>query len=370
VNLRENHQNRVKRLQEELRKSDIDMVLFTDRENLIYYTGLTDMECIALIIPAHGEPLSITLWIDVPYFRSNSMITNVKGYIFPAGNLGAKVVEEIKKMGFAAPKIGFGKYFVEFSLYEALQKGLPHAEYINATSISYKARAIKDAHEIELIKKASDMVVKGMEAAVEAIRPGMTEVQVLGEAEYAMRKAGSEGSPFRMQVLTADRQLLTHPYAGNHVINNNQSIVIHLGASYKGYVSKMCRTIALGKVNPETKKIYEVLVEAQQAAIKAVRPQVSVKDVYNSAFQIIDNAGYGKFFIDDIGHSVGIRQSEFYPIIGRTRDFTIEENMVIDLMFPTIYKKEVGGARVTDTMLVTNDGVENFTEFPRQMIEK
>lgn len=361
---------RVEKMQQELKQNSMDMVLFTDRENLIYYTGMTNIECMALIIPVQGEPISVTLWLDVPYMRKNSAIPNVQGYVFPASNLGVKVVEVIKKMGFAEPTIGFGKYFVEFSVFEALRAGLPGAKFVNATTSSYKVRSIKDEQEITLIKKASEILVKGMEAAVDAIKPGMTEVQVLAEAEYAMRKAGSEGSTFRMQVLAGERQLLTHPYAGEHIIENNQSVVILLGASYKGYVSKMARTIALGNVHPETKKIYEVLVEAQQAGIKAVKPPISVKDVYNATYEVIDKAGYGKYFIDDIGHGVGIRQSEFYPIIGRTRDFTIEENMVIDIMFPTIFKSEVGGPRVTDTMLVTKNGAEVFTQFTYEMLQK
>ncbi|MDK2823536.1 MAG: Xaa-Pro dipeptidase [Clostridia bacterium] len=361
---------RIEKMQEELKNNNLDMVLFTDRENLIYYTGLTNIECMALIIPAQGEPVSITLWLDVPYMRKYSAISNVKGYVFPASNLGAKVVEVIKEMGYSEPTIGFGKYFVEFSVYDALRNGLPGSKFVNATVSSYKVRAVKDEQEITLIKKASEIVIKGMEAAIDSVKPGMTEVQVLAEAEYAMRKAGSEGSTFRMQVLAGERQLLTHPYAGDNIIENNQSVVIHLGASYKGYVSKMARTIALGDVHPEIRKIYEVLVEAQQAGVKAVKPLVSVKDIYSATFQVIDNAGYGKYFLDDLGHGVGIRQSEFYPIIGRTREFTLEENMVIDLMFPTIYKPGVGGSRVTDTMLVTKDGAEIFTEFTYEMIQK
>lgn len=365
------YERRISNIQQELVSNGIDLMVFCDRENLIYYTGLTEIECMALIIPAAGEPISVTLWLDVPYMKKYSAVPDVRGYYFPENNLGKKIVEVIKDMGYNTPKIGFSKYFVEFSTYEALRNGLPEAEYINGTAISYKVRAIKDSEEIEFIKKASIIVSEGMRAAVDAIKPGMTEVEVLGEAEYAMRKSGSEGATFRMQVLTASRQLLTHPYASNTVIENNQTVVIHLGAAYKGYTSKMCRTVALGNdVNPESKIIYKIMVDAQQAAVEASKDGVSVKDVYNAAFKIIDFAGYRSFFIDDIGHGVGIRQSEFYPIIGRTRDFILKENMVIDLMFPTIYKKDVGGARVTDTILITNESPEILTNFTYDMVEK
>ena len=87
-----------------------------------------------------------------------------------------------------------------------------------------------------------------MRAAIDAVEPGRKEVEVAAEAEYAMGKAGSQGSPFRMQVLIQSRQLLTHPFAGESIIGNDQPVVIHLGATYEGYVAKMCRTVAVGKL--------------------------------------------------------------------------------------------------------------------------
>jgi Xaa-Pro aminopeptidase len=89
-------------LQKHLQDANVDMALFVDRENLIYYTGLTNIECMALIVPSHGEPQSITLWLDVPYVRENSAVQNVHGYMFPASNLGEKIVEVINKMGFTS----------------------------------------------------------------------------------------------------------------------------------------------------------------------------------------------------------------------------------------------------------------------------
>jgi Xaa-Pro dipeptidase len=363
-------EKRMHALQKSLQNENVDIALFVDRENLIYYSGLTNIECMALIVPAYGEPVSITLWLDVPYVKANSAISNVLGYMFPASNLGINIVKAIISMGIEAPKIGFTKYFVEFSVFDALRKGIKDMEYVNITDLSYKLRAVKDEIEVEYIKNASEFLVEGMKAAIESIKPGMTEVQVLAEAEYAMRKAGSEGASFRMQVLIQDRQLILHPYAGNNVIYNNQAVVIHLGATYNGYTSKMCRTVALGNINPETEKIYNILVAAQDKAIEMCKPPIAVKEIYDAAYKVIEEAGYGDNFLEVIGYGVGIRQSEFYPIIGRSTGHTLEEGAVIDLLLPTIYKKGVGGPRVTDVLHVTNNGAEFLTKFPRELIRK
>ena len=362
-------QKRIRRFQKELAEQGFALALLTDRENLIYFTGLTQIECMAVIIPAFAEPIAVTLWLDTDYLAARGGIDNVKGYRFPSSNLGEKVVEIIKSLNYKKLKIGFGKYFVEFSVFDALRKGLPEAEFGSIAEIIYKIRALKDPQEVKNIQKACNILKKGMDSAIGAVSEGVTEVEVLAEAEYAMRKVGSEGSSFRMQVLTGERQLLTHAYAGNEKIVGNQTVVIHLGASSNGYCAKMCRTVALGKVPAQTKEIYEVLLEAQQKAIQALKPPLPVKEVYNAAFEIINKAGYGRYFVDDIGHGVGLRQSEFYPIIGKTRAHHISAQMVVDLMFPTIYHKPFGGSRVTDLIYVTPEGPQVMTDYPRELIE-
>ena len=357
-------------MQTELKQRGVDLALFADRENLIYYTGMTNFDCLSMVIPAEGEPRIVCLWLDAAYVREMVPSEHVVSYVFPSTNLGTSTAEVIREMGFSAPRIGFGKYFVEFGVFDAVRKAFPAAEYVGMTTSCYKVRSVKDASEIALMRKAAGIVVEGMKAAIEAVAPGRREVEVAAEAEYAMGKAGSQGSPFRMQVLVHERQLLTHPFAGESIIGNNQPVVVHLGATYEGYVAKMCRTVAVGRLQAETERIYDVLVNAQRAAIEAVRPPVPVQRVYQSAYKVIEDAGYGKHFLDFIGYGIGIRQSEFYPIIDKSGDHVIEQNMVIDMLLPTVYKQGVGGPRLTDTLLVTDGGIESLTPLPTEMVKK
>lgn len=359
---------RVRKAQDELRIAGYDIMLICDRENLIYYTGIPEIEGGGLIIPAKGEPVLVTLWLDIPHIK-HLLEFEVVGYVYARDTMASTVAKLINKLDYVNPKIVFSKYFIDVGVYETLINNIPGMEVINGSELCYKIRAIKDEQEIGFITKASDMVSTGISAAIDVIQPGMTESEVLGHAELAMRKAGSEGSPFRMQVLTRDRQLMIHPYATGSIIENNQTIVIHLGATYRGYVSKMCRTIALGEVPEETRNIYKIMVEAQQAAIKKSIPETPVKEVYNAAFKIIEENGYGNKFIDDIGYGIGIRQSEFYPIIGRNRDFILKENMVIDMMFPTIYDQEFGGPRITDAIIVRSQP-KLLTKYRYDMVQK
>lgn len=232
-------------------------------------------------------------------------------------------------------------------------------------TVCYELRSVKDAGEIEKMRLAGETLSAGMQAAIECVKPGMMEVEVLAEAEHAMTKAGSQGSPFRMQVLTHSRQMHKHPYASRARLEDNAPVVIHLGASCEGYVAKMCRTVFLGTPDPETVRIYEVLKNAQKVAVEALRPGVTCGEIYNKAAEYVASEGYEKYWVmHHIGYGVGIRQSEFYPIIAKGSPTVLEGNMVVDLLLPSIYVPKLGGPRITDTVLIKNDGVEYLTKFP------
>lgn len=360
---------KIARLQEVLLHQSVDLMIFCDRENLIYYTDLTEIECLGLIVPAVGEPQMAAMTVDLPLLRTVPDICQLHGYAYGMGSLGQTLANLISGMGYTKPRMAFAKYFVEVALFEALWKAIPDLQLVNGTQIAYQVRSRKSEEELLLIRKASEMVIAGMDAAVAAIRPGITETEVLGHAELAMRQAGSEGSSFRMQVLSADRQMLTHPHARNIPLKNHQPVVVHIGATTSGYGAKMCRTIMMGDVADPLIATYQLLIRAQQAAMSLCRPGVPVRDVWQAAFQVVDEAGFGRYLIPDIGYGIGIRQSEFYPIIGRNRDYVLEAGMAVDLMFPTLYHPSIGGPRVTDTLFVM-DPPEILTKYTYEVIRK
>ena len=173
-----------------------------------------------------------------------------------------------------------------------------------------------------------------------------------------------------MQVLRHDRQMTMHPYAGDYEIGDNEPVVIHLGSSVDGYVAKMCRTVFLGNVAEETKNIYDALCEAQAKAVEALHPGILCEEVYDIAYSSLEKRGYGGLWIDMIGYGVGIRQSEFYPIIAKGNKTPLQENMVVDLLLPTVYLRGFGGPRITDTILITATGSEFLSEYSRKPIVK
>lgn len=112
--------NRIEKIRELMSSRNLDLLVVVNRENLIYFTGLTQIECLALLIPLEGEPCAVTLWLDADYVRQKSGFTTY-GYLFPKESLAGKVVDRIKAYGFNEPRIGFERYFVDYNLYDALR---------------------------------------------------------------------------------------------------------------------------------------------------------------------------------------------------------------------------------------------------------
>ena len=361
-------EQRIKNAQQMMTDLNIDILFVNNRENLIYFTGLTQIECLAVIIPREGEACAVTLWLDAVYVQQESGMTTY-GYHFPQENLAGKCIEQIRALGYTEPRIGFERYFVAFDVYDSLRKMFSEKHFTSASDLFYRLRSVKSPQEVELMRHAGRIVEIGMTAAIKAIRVGVREVEVLAEAEYAMLKAGSSGSPFRPQVVSGERIMLTHPCAGEKSIASGEIVVVHLGAAYQGYCAKMCRTIAVGDVAASYHEIHELLLKAQSAAIATLRPGATSAAVDFAARSIITEAGLEKYYLDVAGYGVGIRQSEFYPIIGKGRTDVIAAGMVVDLLLPTIYRNDGGGPRITDCIYVGTNENEIITCFPRKLFQ-
>jgi len=356
---------RIRALQTRLRAMGLDAAMIYDRENLIYFAGVDDLEGGALAVPAEGEAELFCLWMEAEHIRRVSGVACVTPYRFPQHNQSTMMAAWLKRKGWKAPKIGFTRYFISLKDYQCLREAAPDMEVCDIAIPCYELRSVKAPQEVERMRRAGKALAAGMQAAIDCVRPGMAEVEVLAEAEYAMAKAGSMGSSFRMQVLTHSRQMQLHPYAGRTPLEDNAPVVIHLGASCDGYVAKMCRTVFLGAYAPESFRVYEALKDAQQAAVKRLQPGVTCGELYDAATACIEKWGYGRSWVmDHIGYGVGIRQSEFYPVISKGSSVVLQENMVVDLLLPTIYIPGVGGPRITDTILLGKDGPEFLTDFP------
>lgn len=351
-----------------MKHESVDVCLLLDRENLIYFAGIEQVECMALVVPKNGKPVGLTLWLDVDYIKDNCFIDDIRGYVFPKQSMPDKVIEIISEMNLENPVIGFERYFVSFSFFKGLINRYDVNRFMDFSMPIYKCRAVKDEFEIEFMRKAAKAVCSGMDAVVGNLKPGISELDLAAEAEYASMKAGSQGTPFRPQIISGDKLLTTHPFSDKSIIQNNSIVVIHIGAKVNGYIAKMCRTVFMGNVDEESIRIYNAIRNTQKMLLDELKSGVTCDYISRLALDNMDKMGYGSKYLNIMGYGMGLRQSEFYPVISLGNPTIIEKNMVVDFLMPTVYDKDYGGPRITDTILVKENGCEVLTDYPSEEI--
>ena len=283
--------------------------------------------------------------------------------------MAVKMAELIRKEAGSPKIIGIEKDYMTALFYETLIGAFPKAKFVSITRTIDEMRSVKTPDEIRCLKKAAAMADAGMKAALKAVKPGITEIQIAGEAEYAMRNAGSEGLAFGSMVASGPRTLLAHPYASSRKIGIRDLVVIDIGAKYKGFSSDLCRTAFTGKPAAEQKKFLKLMLGVQKAVFTAARPGVKTGEVYTVAEKMFAANGYDKFIPGDIGYGSGLRQSEFFPMICRKGQDILQPGMVVAVFQTTAYLRRIGGIRVEDQIVIQEKGYTQLSKLPQPIYE-
>ncbi len=227
-------------------------------------------------------------------------------------------------------------------------------------------RMVKTAEEIQCIKKAQQIAEDAFEHILTFIKPGVTEKQIALELDFYMLSHGAEALSFETIAVTGKKTSMPHGVPDDTIVENGDFITMDFGAVYKGYHSDMTRTVAVGNVSAEQRKIYEIVLSAQKASLEILKKGVSCKDADAAARDIITGAGYGDFFGHGTGHGVGIEIHEL-PNLSPRSDSILQVGNVVTVE-PGIYIPNKFGVRIEDMALITEDGFENLTNTPKELI--
>lgn len=228
-------------------------------------------------------------------------------------------------------------------------------------------RLIKQPDEITLIRTAASIADQALRDVLPFIRPGISEKKLADQIEMAVRQAGGSKTSFDTVVVSGVRSALPHGRPTDKLLAAGELVTIDFGAVFQHYCSDMTRTFALGSVSREQEKIYRTVQRAQQAARDAVRPGIRCQDLDQLARNIIEEAGYGDSFSHNLGHGLGLDVHEA-PSLSPVNHQTLQPGMVITIE-PGIYIPGVGGVRIEDDVLVTENGCEVLTQSPREWQE-
>jgi Xaa-Pro aminopeptidase len=349
--------NRINTLrQSAFKENEFDFFMIFNSSNLTYFTGFSGAT--ALLIPKQGE--SVLYVSAVNYEQAKAETSGLGVCLLKQGeNLMEKIADHTVPE--KSTKLGVDSVTIEG--WRVLAKAVGGEEKLEpASNIVRELRKVKDQQEIQLLREACNFANIGMQVASEIVKPGVKEKEAAAEIEYAMRKKGSDGTGFETIIASGASSAFPHGSCSDRTIQGGDLVVVDLGATYKGYRSDMTRTFIAGKASGKQRKIYETVKLAQHTAFQTIKPNILAKDVDAAARQVIEAAGYGKFFVHNLGHGVGLEVHEAPILSPDSKDTLAFGNVVTDE--PGIYLPGYGGVRIEDTVLVIVDGAEKLTIGP------
>ena len=225
---------------------------------------------------------------------------------------------------------------------------------------------VKTPEELLLIMKAEAMGDIAFEHMLDFIRPGMTEIEVADEIERVLRAMGAEALAFDTIAVSGVNSNQPHGVPSNKKIREGEFLTMDLGAVYQGYCGDMTRTVAIGYATEEMKEVYDIVLRAQLEGLATVRSGVSCREVDWASRRIIEEAGYGEFYIHGTGHGVGTQVHE-EPTLNARSEEVLHENQAVTVE-PGIYLPEKFGVRIEDLAIVTNFGIINCTKSKKELI--
>jgi len=360
----------VRKLTLDFAAAKADVLLVTNAFNVRYLTGFTGSNGACLCF-ADGRPH--VLFTDPRY-------TIQAGQEYPEGKV--QIVKKTRLMALAAleflakhksRRIGIDPNDITVASMAVLEKALPNsAAFVHLPNVVETQRMVKDEAELELIRKSCLTNCAAFEATVKKIKPGMREADVAAELEYQQRKRGASAAAFETIVAAGPRTALPHARPTNAKIGENVLLLIDMGAIEDGYTSDMTRmlfvgTSGKGDLPKQVRGWYADVLEAQLAAIDAVREGASAGSVDRAARQVLKAKGHGDLFTHSTGHGLGLEVHESPGL--RQKDKTrLQAGMVVTIE-PGIYVEGVGGIRIEDTVAVTKGGCEILTPTPRELIQ-
>lgn len=354
---------RVERVRAELAERGMDGLVITHPTNRRYLTGFTAED-----IPPNESAGYVLLSADKIDLVTGSVNTSQA----TAQSPHVKVVK--RGSGWAAHiadfitgeqlhRVGYEPNAMLEGVFRATTERLVEEGYrvgwVDADGLVDQLRKVKSESEIELLRKAFDITCEAFNEVSATIEAGMTELEVARALEEAMAVRGAEGPSFPTIVASGPHAARPHHEPGMRRIEAGDSIVIDMGARYEGYCADLTRTVWVGEADDKLREIYNLVSEANEAAIERAHPGVTGKELDSYARDHIKAGGYEHEFSHSLGHGVGLRVHEG-PTASAGSEDVMEAGNTLTIE-PGIYIDDWGGVRVEDVLLFTDTGIEILT---------
>lgn len=351
-----------------LQDKQYDFAFVNSTENVFYLTHFhcTPHERLLGLAAFPGEePILVCPQMEVSRARGAGWDHEVIGY-GDADDPWEMIRKAFEKRGINRPQsVAIEKSELPYERAEKLKEVFPNVSFFGAEEKLEELRMVKDKDEIKIMREAARLADLAVRIGVDAIDEGKTEMEIVAEIEYEMKKQGVSEMAFSTMVLTGTNAALPHGTPGDRQIRKGDFVLFDLGVIVDGYCSDITRTVAYDHVGEEQRKIYDIVLKAQKASLDAGKPGTRIGDLDQTARDVITEAGYGRYFPHRVGHGLGIGAHEA-PSMSNNNDNVLKAGMVYTIE-PGIYVPDVAGVRIEDDVYVTENGYECLTKYPKEL---
>lgn len=344
---------------DDLRSRGVSCALYDDPINIRYLTGYTG-EGSLLVLP--DRTVIITDFRYVEQAQRQSPFCDLERTGAGRG-VNAIVAEALEKAGLH--ELAIEENVVTVSRLRNMEKALPGIHLSALPGTALEMRTVKDKGELDCIRRALTISCQAFDDLLGVIHAGMTEKRACAELNHFMSLRGSEGCAFDTIVASGVNGSLPHAVPSDKVIEKGELVTFDFGAKFGGYCADMTRTIAVGEISSELHAIYDAVLEAQLTSEAAVKPGAVCRDIDKIARDQLE-AKYPGAFGHSLGHGVGLFIHE-QPGLSFRSETILQKGHVVTVE-PGVYVPGVGGCRIEDTVIVTEDGFENPVTTPKQLI--
>ena len=330
-----------------MRTKKLGGYLLTNRMDCYYLTGFTGEDSAIFLTPRDVWVIS-----DSRFATSIKQETPWAKVSLRKGLLEREICTVLKKS--RVRKVGVQTDYMTVDMRKEIGKGLKGISLVSAGPVINGLRLLKDAKEVAVLIKAVRIAEDAFRGLCKRIRVGHTEKQLAAQLEFELRTRGATASSFPHIVAEGPNAALPHAFPGQRKVKRGSALLFDWGAEYEFYRSDLTRCVFKGSIPSKIGEIYHICLEAQEAAIEALRPGERMCDVDEVARGIIRKAGFGKYFGHGLGHGLGLDVHENPRLSWQSKE-KLQAGMVVTVE-PGIYLPGIGGVRVEDDVLVTKSG--------------
>jgi len=358
---------RVEKMKKIGRKTGINAFLVNSEKNMRYFAGFSALAIerfAGIIIPVEtSAPMVVVPKLEEEKAKKYSAFKEIRSY-GDSENPAMLLSQMVKELRLEKAVFGV-EGILPFKFYRMLVECSPKIRIEDASMFFSQLRSIKSDEELKKMEKAASIVAEGIKAGINFIKPRVSELAISFQIEKTIKENGGESVPFCI-VLSGNNSAFPHGETSNRKVRKKDIVLMDVGAVYGGYYADVTRTVFVGEATEMQTKIYEIVVKAQEAAIKTVKSSVKAEEVDIAARKVIEDAGYGEYFTHRTGHGLGLEVHE-EPYIALGNKTVLKSGMTFTIE-PGIYLVGKFGVRIEDDIAVSRSKARLLSNLSKELL--